>query len=98
MSDLEEMRPCTNEAMRPFTLGPEGGRPSSPTQAFRHTCSGNFKILNCTTSAKIHSKIKTFGRKMGPQANGALCLSTPKQNGKSGTDKSYYLNVSFVLH
>jgi hypothetical protein len=24
------------------------------------------------------------GRKMGPLANGALCLSTPKHNGKSG--------------
>jgi hypothetical protein len=23
---------------------------------------------------------------MGPLANGALCLSTPKHNGKSGTD------------
>jgi hypothetical protein len=26
-----------------------------------------------------------FGRKMGPLTNGALCLSTPKHNGKSGT-------------
>jgi len=28
-----------------------------------------------------------FGRKMGLSANGALCLSTPKHNGKSGTDE-----------
>ena len=24
---------------------------------------------------------------MGPRANGALCVSTPKHNGKSGTDE-----------
>jgi hypothetical protein len=30
------------------------------------------------------SKIKN-GRKMAPLANGALCLSTPKHTGKSGT-------------
>jgi hypothetical protein len=30
--------------MRPLALGPEGGRPGRPTQAVRHTCSGNFKI------------------------------------------------------
>jgi len=27
-----------------------------------------------------------FGRKMGPLTSGTLCLSTPKHNGKSGTD------------
>ena len=26
-------------------LGPEGGRPGSPTQAVRHTCSGNLGIV-----------------------------------------------------
>jgi hypothetical protein len=26
-------------------LGPEGGRPGSPTQAVRHTCSGNIGIV-----------------------------------------------------
>ena len=28
----------------PF-LGPEGGRPGMPTQAVRHTCSGNLGIV-----------------------------------------------------
>jgi hypothetical protein len=39
--------------------------------------------------------VKKIGRKMSPPpppppslANGALCLSTPKHNGKSGTDKN----------
>ena len=27
-----------------------------------------------------------FGRKMSPLVNVALCLSTPKHNGKSGTE------------
>jgi len=26
-------------------LGPEGGRPDRPTQAVRHTCSGNLGIV-----------------------------------------------------
>jgi len=26
-------------------LGPEGGRPGRPTQAVRHTCSGNLGIV-----------------------------------------------------
>jgi len=26
-------------------LGPEGGRPGRPTQAIRHTCSGNLGIV-----------------------------------------------------
>ena len=46
---------------------------------------------------KLKSIVKNnFGRKMVPQslANGALCLSTPKHNGKSGTD---YLNQTHAL-
>jgi hypothetical protein len=35
---------------------------------------------------KNPSYIFFFGRKMGPLANGALCLNTPKHNGKSGTE------------
>ena len=30
-----------------------------------------------------------FGRKMGPLANGAMCSSTAKHNGKSGTVGRY---------
>jgi len=56
-------------------LGPEGSRPGKPTQAVRHTC---------TTYAKIHRKNKLAGR-WDPLANGALCLSTSKHNGKSDT-------------
>jgi hypothetical protein len=50
---------------------------------------GIVKILHCIRSdmytAKIHRNF-FFGRKMGPLTNGALCLSTPKHNGKSGPD------------
>ena len=36
---------------------------------------------------------------MGPLANGAMCLSTPKHNGKSGTGTSTgELCILFVLH
>jgi len=37
-------------------------------------------------------KKKKIGRKMPPPpfANGALCLSTPKHNGKSGTDNNTF--------
>ena len=35
---------------------------------------------------------------MGPLANEALCLSTPKHNGKSGTDYgSTHMAVQYVL-
>jgi len=53
-------------------LGPEGGRPGRPTQAVRHTCSGNLgivKILRYFRSdmytAKIHRKI-FFWQEDGP--------------------------------
>jgi hypothetical protein len=63
-------------------LGSEGGRPGSLTQAVRHTCSGNLGIVKILCYIV---KKNVFDRKMGPLANGALCLSTPKHNGKSGT-------------
>jgi hypothetical protein len=62
----------------------EGGRPGNSTQAVRHTCSGNVK----TAPHKQKSTVKNmFWQEDAPppQANGALCLSTPKHNGKSGT-------------
>jgi hypothetical protein len=31
-----------------------------------------------------------FGRKKGPLYNGALCLSTPKHKGRSGTVQAYH--------
>jgi hypothetical protein len=33
----------------------------------------------------VRHRKKKVGRKMGPLPNGALCLSTPNHNGKSGT-------------
>jgi hypothetical protein len=39
--------------------------------------------ITCMWSYSLRKKC--FGRKMGPLANEALCLSTPKHNGKSGT-------------
>ena len=30
---------------------------------------------------------------MGPPTNGVLCLSTPKHNGKSGTDYDQWRNI-----
>jgi len=32
---------------------------------------------------------------MGPLANGALCLSTPKHNGKSGTEQSEFFDYPY---
>jgi len=61
-------------------LGPEGGRPGRPTQAVRHTCSGNLGIV------KLLRYIRSDMYTASAVANGALCLSTPKHNGKSGTD------------
>jgi len=70
-------------------LGPEGGRPGSPTQAVRHTCSGNVGIVK--TSRYIRSDIveKFVTRRWASLANGALCLRTSKHNGKSGTGHHY---------
>jgi hypothetical protein len=68
-------------------LGPEGGRPGSDgrlTQAVRHTCSGKLGIVKILRFIRSDiAKKKIAGR--CPLANGALCLSTPKHNGKSGT-------------
>ena len=43
-------------------------------------------------TAKIHRKI-LFDRKMGLLVNGALCFSTSKHNGKSGTS---FWNITFI--
>jgi hypothetical protein len=73
--------------MRPPHLGPEGGRPGRPTQVVRHTCSGNLGIVKVFRFIRSDMYTAFFGRKMPPLllAIGALCLSTPKHNGKSGT-------------
>ena len=49
-----------------------------------YTCSRNLGIVKIPHKQKSIAK-NIFGRKMGPLANGALCLSTPKYDGKSGT-------------
>jgi hypothetical protein len=43
----------------------------------------NFKIAPHKRQKSILKK--KIGRKMDPSVNGALCLRTPKHNGKSGT-------------
>ena len=46
----------------------------------------NAFIFKIAPQANIHRKNDIFFcRKMGPLANGVLCLSTPKHNSKSGT-------------
>ena len=69
-------------------MGPEGGRYSHRLstlslclESLRNRTSSNLKLHHIS---KNPSNI-FFGRKMGPLANGALCLSTPKHNDKSGT-------------
>jgi len=66
-------------------LGPEGGRPGRPTQAVRHTCSGNLGIVKILRYIRSDIAKKKLARRWASLANGALCLSTPKHNGKSGT-------------
>jgi len=67
-------------------LGPEGGRPGRPTQTVRHTCSGNLGIVKILRYIRSDMYDVHFWQEDGPPlANGALCLSTPKHNGKSGT-------------
>jgi len=70
-------------------LGPEGGRPSRPTQAVRHTYSGNLGIVKIFKLYHISKNPsgKKIDRKMGPLANGALCLSTAKHSG--GMDRLF---------
>jgi len=71
--------------MRPLTWALKEVDPGSPTQAVRHTCSGNLGIVKILCYIRSDMQQKNFGRKLGPLANGALCLSTSKHNGKSGT-------------
>jgi len=67
-------------------LSPEGGRPGRPigSQAYMLR-----KFRNSYNIKIAPHKQKSIVKKM---ANGALCLSTPKHNGKSGTDhrSSYF--------
>jgi hypothetical protein len=74
-------------------LGPEGCTPGRPTQAVRHTYSGILgiaKIFNIAPHKKksIVNYLYFAGR--CPLANGVLCLSTLKHNGKSGTDEMHH--------
>jgi len=62
-------------------LGPEGGRPGIGLH--RQLDSGKLGIVKILRY--IRSDMYT-GRKIPPLGNGALCLSTPKHSGKSGTD------------
>ena len=64
-------------------MGSEGGRPGSLTQAVRHTCSGKLGIVKIL--CYIVKKMFLTGS-LHLWAMGALCLSIPKHNGKSGTD------------
>ena len=80
-----------------------GGTPGSPTQAV------NSIIMSGIASKQKAFKFIIAPHKQNsivekniwqedapsPLANGALCLSTPKHNGKSGTDGTYYM-WSFV--
>jgi hypothetical protein len=45
---------------------------------------------------KQNSIVFFLGRKMGPLANGALYLSTPKHNGKSGTDLTVFITPTSI--
>jgi len=65
-------------------LGPKEDRSGRPTQAVRHTCSGIAKKIIAPHKQKSIVK-KFFWQDDGPLANGALCLSTPRHNGKFGT-------------
>ena len=84
------MRPCASY---------EGGRPGRPTEAVNSIIMSGiapkqnaFKFKIAPLKQKSIVK-KICGRKMGPLANGALSLITPKHNGKSGTANSYLNNT-----
>jgi hypothetical protein len=69
-------------------LGPEGGRPTQTVNSI--IISGiapkqyAFKFKIAPHKQKSILK-KNCGQEDAPLANGALCLSTPKHNGKSDT-------------
>jgi hypothetical protein len=67
-------------------LGLEGGRPGRPTQAVGHTCSGNLGIVQILRYIRSDMYTAFFWQEDAPLVNEALCLSTPKHNGKSGTE------------
>jgi len=71
-------------------LGSEGGRPGTRhTPAVGHTCPGNLGIVKILRYIRSDIAKKNWQEDGTPPplllANGALCLSTPKHNGKFGT-------------
>ena len=102
MPDLGQRRSCYLSYEVPY-FGPEGGRPGRAAQIVIHTCLGNLgivKILRYIRSDMYTAKINRnffFGRKMPPPlAKGALCLSTPKYKGKSGTGRVLHLYFLYL--
>ena len=82
--DLGQMKPCASY------LGPDGGR---PTQAVRHTCSGNLGIVKnirseMYTASATNSKLLYITQ--SPNTGPVL-----KHNGKSGTE---YLLSSLLVY
>jgi hypothetical protein len=73
-------------------LGPEGGKLGRPVQAVNSIIMSGIAPNQNAFKYKItphkHKSI-VFGRKMGPLDNGAMCSSTAKHNGKSGTVGRY---------
>jgi hypothetical protein len=45
-------------------LGPEVGRPGSPTQAVKHTCSGNLGIVKILRYIRSYMYTTFYGRKI----------------------------------
>ena len=52
-------------------------------------CSGNLGIVKILHYLRSDMYDVHFWQEDGPLANGALCLSTHKHNGKSGTDLAH---------
>ena len=97
----------TNEALCQLSyeapnLGPEESTPGSHTQEINSIIMSGIAPKQNTFKFKIATRqqkytIKTLlGMKMGPLANGALCLSIHKHNGKSGTELNVYLQISIA--
>ena len=91
--DLGQMRPCASKVMRPLTWAQKEVDPvvlhrqSTLSLCLELLQNNTFKFKIASHKQKSTVK-KLIGRKMGPPsplANGALCLSTPKHNDKSGT-------------
>ena len=73
-------------------MGPEGGKLGRPAQTVNSIIMSGIAPKQNAFKFKItphkHKSI-VFGRKMGPLDNGAMCSSTAKHNGKSGTVGRY---------